>query len=64
MAVVLTAVVVTIGLIATAIRRRGDSDDRPSRKSARNTTRNTARNTVAQPDPADTASVPTLEVVR
>lgn len=60
MAVILTAVVVAVGLIATAIRRRGDDQERSARKA----TRNTARQTAAQPVPAEAASVVTLEVVR
>jgi raffinose/stachyose/melibiose transport system permease protein len=62
MAVVLTAVIVAIGLAATALRRRGDRDERSARKSTRNTTRNTARNTArnATPQPAPTHSAASL----
>ena len=56
MAVVLTAVVVAIGLIATALRRRGDGEERSARKSARNAARNAARNTTPQPAPTQSAA--------
>jgi raffinose/stachyose/melibiose transport system permease protein len=56
MAVVLTAVVVAIGLAATAIRRRGDRDERTARTSTRNATRNAARNATPQPAPTQSAA--------
>ncbi|MDF2574289.1 MAG: sugar transporter permease [Agromyces sp.] len=56
MAVVLTAVVVAIGLIATAIRNRGDGEKRSARNATRNAARNAARNTTPQPAPTQNAA--------